>query len=265
MMRRTFVTLALLAVLLPTPQANAAVSAADDPVNACDRAAVQAEAEWNLPSRLLSAIGIVESGRRDVPGGPVPWPWTINAAGRGYLFSSKEEALGLVRAMQALGVRLIDVGCFQVDLFYHSYAFSSLEEAFDPETNARAAARILTQNRMSSVSWEMAIALYHSASPLLGSQYLRQVLSVWPQARTRPLDPEVVYASLLSPGARQVQVLNFANPASLPEGLPRVVTPQSATGVLQWSSAPAGSLPVVLLPPPKPALGRKAPANPFPR
>ena len=36
-------------------------------------------------------------------------------------------------------MKVIDVGCFQVDLFYHPYAFTSLEEAFDPDANARAA------------------------------------------------------------------------------------------------------------------------------
>ncbi len=59
-------------------------SLADDPLTACDRAAARAEAQWALPSHLLSAIGMVESGRRDVGGGrPLPWPWTINADGHG--------------------------------------------------------------------------------------------------------------------------------------------------------------------------------------
>lgn len=238
-----------------------AASSAVEPVYACDRAAVRAEAEWNLPSRVLSAIGIVESGRRhEAVGVTAPWPWTVNAAGRGYFLSSKQEAIGLVRAMYALGVQLIDVGCFQVDLYYHSTAFANLEDAFDPEVNARAAARILTQNRMSSASWEMAIAMYHSASPIRGAAYLNRVQSVWPFARSHLPPVEVAYATMLSDAARQVRVQLPFDPANPPPGLPRVVTPQTAAGVLQWTSLPASSLPVVLAPPPKPV--RRTPANP---
>ena len=113
---------------------------------------------------LLAAIGIVESGRR-APAGmfPIIWPWTINAEGRGFYQPSKAAAVGMVRALQLRGVRVIDVGCFQVDLFYHPYAFASLEEAFDPDANARAAARILSLGRLGSTGWDGAIAAYHSA------------------------------------------------------------------------------------------------------
>ena len=59
---------------------------------------------------------------------PIIWPWTINAEGRDYYQPSKAAAVGMVRALQLSGVRVIDIGCFQVDLFYHRTAFASLEE-----------------------------------------------------------------------------------------------------------------------------------------
>src|SRR5690242_12830366 len=140
----------------------------DNPLLACDRAAARAEADWHLPDGLLSAIGIVESGRGDLgTGRPIPWPWSINTDGRGYVMPGKAEAMAAVRAFQDVGRRAIDVGCFQVDLFYHPEAFTSLEAALDPEANAQAAARILMLSRLQGNSWEMAIALYHSALPLL--------------------------------------------------------------------------------------------------
>ena len=112
-----------------------------------------AERDWRLPQGLLAAIGVVESGRR-APAGmfPMIWPWTINAEGQGYYQPSKAAAVGMVRSLQLAGVRVIDVGCFQVDLYYHPDAFASLEEAFDPDTNARAAARILS-SRPSRQYW----------------------------------------------------------------------------------------------------------------
>ena len=57
-------------------------------------------------------------GRRAPAGAYQVGPWTINADQ-----PSKAAAVGMVRAMQLRGVRVIDVGCFQVDLFYHPYAF----------------------------------------------------------------------------------------------------------------------------------------------
>jgi hypothetical protein len=223
---------------------------ADDPLRACASAAARAEAEWNLPAGLLSAIGIAESGRGDLAGGrPVAWPWSVNADGRGFYLSSKTAAIAAVRTMQAEGRRAIDVGCFQVDLFYHPGAFATLEAAFDPDANARAAARILVLARFGGDSWERAIALYHSASPLRGVVYLRQVQAVWPWARTRSVASDLVYAVLLSPEARQVRVINGSDaPQAQAAGLPRVVGPQTAAAVLQWTATPDLRLPVVLMP-----------------
>ena len=223
---------------------------ADNPLLACDRAAAHAEADWHLPDGLLSAIGIVESGRGDLgTGRPVPWPWSINTDGRGYVMLGKAEAIAAVRAFQDVGRRAIDVGCFQVDLFYHPDAFASLEAALDPEANAQAAARILMLSRLRGNSWDMAIALYHSASPLLGAQYLRQVQAVWSWTRTRGLGAQAAYAVLLSPAARQIQVISAMNPP-VPSsgGLPRVLGPQGETNPLQWTAMPQAALPIVLTP-----------------
>ena len=102
----------------------------------------------HLPAGLLAAIGTVESGRGGLGSMQrVAWPWSINAGGRGLYVPSKAAAVMTVRSLQAAGLRTIDVGCFQVDLFYHPEAFATLDAAFDPETNSRAAARILTQSR----------------------------------------------------------------------------------------------------------------------
>jgi len=225
--------------------------ASNDPLRACDRAAAHAEAEWHLPAGLLAAIGIVESGRSGLGSAlPVAWPWSINAGGSGFYLSSQPAAIAAVRALQAAGWKTIDVGCFQVDLFYHPEAFATLETAFDPDANAQAAARILALSRFSGSSWAMAIALYHSASQTRGAQYLRQVQAVWPWARTRSTAAEYPYAVLLSPAARQVRVITAADAAAQPAAnLPRVLGPQEATAVLQWTAAPQHGLPVVLTPP----------------
>ena len=37
----------------------------------------------------------------------------------------------------------MDVGCMQVNLYHHAHAFSSLDNAFDPQSNVDYAARFL--------------------------------------------------------------------------------------------------------------------------
>jgi hypothetical protein len=234
-----------------------------EPVDSCDQAATVAEATWQLPAGLLSAIGVVESGRGDLARArPVPWPWTINFDGRGYFLPNKTEAVAVVSTVRAAGRAVIDVGCFQVNLFYHPEAFASIEEAFDPNANAQAAARILTRAHSGGGSWDYAIGLYHSASPDRAAAYLRQVQAVWPWVRTRGTMVDPSYAAVLSSMVRPIVVMRAADvPVSHAEGLPRILGPQTATGVLQWSAAPPGSLPVVLMPPP--SLGHRAPARRF--
>jgi hypothetical protein len=228
---------------------------------ACDRAAARAERQWNLPTGLLAAIGTVESGRIDASGlHRRAWPWSINAEGWSYASTSKTDTMNTVRALQARGIRLIDVGCFQVDLFYHPRAFASLNEA----ANARAASDILLLARFNATAWEPAIAAYHSASLLRGGWYMRQVLAAWPAARARltvldmlPADTSG-YVVLLSPAAALVRVVTPADtsPMTAP-GLPRVILPSDVPAQTRLIEV-MGGLPRVLTPmePLPPSRGR---------
>ena len=186
----------------------------------CDIAAAKAESDWNLPAGILSAVGTVESGRAG-PAGTAPWPWTINAAGRGTYHETKEEAVATVLTIMERGFPYIDVGCFQVDIAYHAGVFRSLDEAFDPERNAQAAARILLTQRMNSADWGTAIARYHSATPALGSAYLERVRRVLPMAKLRAQSAQE--APPVEPAALQVV------PLSAP-GLPAVIYARPLTG-----------------------------------
>jgi hypothetical protein len=146
----------------------------------CEGAGAEAERAWQLPSGLLAAIGRVESGRYDPATGRVAgWPWTINAAGQGHYFDTRAAAIAATRDLQMQGVRLIDVGCFQIDLFYHPQAFATLDEAFDARSNANYAARFLSELYGRTGSWEAAIAGYHSAVPDAGEPYRSRVMGDW--------------------------------------------------------------------------------------
>jgi len=153
------------------------------PGETCRAAIVSSEQSFAIPSGLLGAIGQVESGRRDpLTGATLPWPWTVDADGDGHFYPTKEAAIAAVQAFQEAGIRSIDVGCMQVNLLHHPGAFSSLEQAFDPSSNAAYAARFLRQLRAATQSWAEAAAFYHSTTPGLAVSYEQKVMAAWPAA-----------------------------------------------------------------------------------
>lgn len=182
-MRLLSAAVLFLASALAAPPASAARShgPATEPGQFCRHAILMAEREHRLPPALLHAIARVESGRIDPrTGAAVSWPWTVTVGGQGRFFDSKEEAVAAVRALQARGTTVIDVGCMQVNLHHHPRAFAGLDEAFDPAANARYAALFLTRLQKAAGNWERAAAHYHSHTPERADAYRLKVLAAWP-------------------------------------------------------------------------------------
>jgi hypothetical protein len=146
----------------------------------CTRFFSQYEQKHDIPKHLLAAIATTESGRYhkglDMP---VPWPWTINAEGKGQYFQTKHDAIRAVKRLQASGVKSIDVGCMQVNLHYHADAFSTLVAAFDPKYNVAYAASFLRTHYDETTNWKKATAYYHSRIPSKGSKYVGRVMKKW--------------------------------------------------------------------------------------
>lgn len=145
----------------------------------CADAGRRAEQSYAIPQGLLLAIGHIETGRRGPGGKVVAWPWSVDAMGASSYFTDRHQAIAAVSALQAGRTNSIDVGCFQVNLYYHPNAFSSLEEAFDPYANAFYAARFLSELHARTGSWEGAVAGYHSAELKFGLPYRDRVLAEW--------------------------------------------------------------------------------------
>lgn len=190
----------------------------ESPGMQCDQAIRAAARSNGNPAQLMAAIGLVESGRPEATGGAVrPWPWTINAEGKGLFFNSKTEAIAAVRVLQADNVHSIDVGCMQVNLMHHPTAFATLEEAFDPRRNALYAGQFLNQLFRHSQDWLTAAGLYHSATPGLAADYVKQVAAVlkvskgrtavWagfeaPERETQPAAPVIGRDGTILPSMR---------------------------------------------------------------
>jgi hypothetical protein len=156
----------------------------------CRPAVMAAEIDAELPQGLLLAIARVESGRRDpASGSTIPWPWTINAEGVPMIFETRKDAVAAVERLRSQNIQSIDVGCMQVNLYHHPNAFNSLEEAFDPASNARYAAHFLRRLRDSAGDMDIAVGRYHSSTPGLSEAYRARVLSAWSgTSRRSPLD-----------------------------------------------------------------------------
>lgn len=187
---RSACLLLLLVAAPPAARASAPALAAQggaEPGQLCRAATAAVEREAGLPPRLLSAMARVESGRRDPDSGRFhPWPWTINAEGRGNFFPTKAAAVAAVQALQAQGVRSIDVGCMQINLRHHPNAFATLEEGFDPVANARYAARFLKDLQATRGDWMRSASHYHSQTPELAEAYRARIAAALDAEQTAP-------------------------------------------------------------------------------
>jgi hypothetical protein len=146
------------------------------PATLCDAAVRAAEFRHRLPSGLLFAISQVESGRPDPTMRRLePWPWTVQAEGRGIYFETKAQAVEWVKQATARGVTSIDTGCLQVNLASHPDAFATPEDAFDPQRNADYAARFLSQLHAATGDWRQATGFYHSQTLVLATSYRERI------------------------------------------------------------------------------------------
>jgi hypothetical protein len=189
----------------------APMAAGAEPTQLCRAAIAAAERDSAIPAGLLQAIGRVESGRRNPETGAFgPWPWVINAEGQGRFFPNAPAAIAAVRELQGRGVRIIDVGCMQINLHHHPQAFSNLEEAFDPAANARYAASFLTRLNETRRDWMVSASHYHSQTPNLAEAYRARIVAAWPEevARLASNPPGAVQAMFRPGGTPQVPSLS---------------------------------------------------------
>lgn len=139
--------------------------------NICLNAIFSAQQRHGIPDNLLLAIGLQEAGMsRDT--GLTVWPWSVNAAGEGRQFDSRQAAMNWVSERQSSGVDSIDVGCMQINLRWHPEAFSTLQEGFDPLVNVDYAARFLVTLKKKTGDWMEAAGSYHSFNPEPKAIYL---------------------------------------------------------------------------------------------
>ena len=185
--KRTFPirTLAASLLLLGAVSSVGHATALADPAKlVCHSYVRLTEQQAKIPTQLLESIALTESAKWYSPlNRTIAWPWTVMAEGKGRYFETKQEAINEVMKLRAKGVRNIDVGCMQINLMHHPDAFTSLEEAFDPQTNVRYSAKFLLDLKSRFATWSNAVGYYHSATPEFHFKYRQKVLNKWRETR----------------------------------------------------------------------------------
>ena len=123
----------------------------------CEREMTAAAARHDVPIGVLYAVGLTETGNK----GSLQ-PYALNIEGRSVFGSSESDAIRRFRNARAGGAKLIDLGCMQINHYYHGEKFRTLSDMLDPHLNVEYAAVFLKELRAREGSWTMAVARYHA-------------------------------------------------------------------------------------------------------
>lgn len=113
--------------------------------------------KYGVPEGILYSVGLTETGRK----GSLQ-AYALNVEGKAYYFDGLEEALQAFQRARDSGAKLIDVGCMQINQYFHGEHFTSVEAMFDPQRNVEYAAGFLSKLHQRHETWTMAVARYHA-------------------------------------------------------------------------------------------------------
>lgn len=125
--------------------------------NVCEREMHDAAVRYRIPLGILYAVGLTETGKKNSL-----QPYALNIDGKAEYFSTIGAALERYNAARAGGAKLIDLGCMQINAYYHSGQFASIADMLTPQRNVDYAARFLKDLRQREGNWTMAVARYNA-------------------------------------------------------------------------------------------------------
>ena len=146
-----------LGALLTILWCNSSELAFSGPHNVCEREMIAAAQAEGVPVGVLYAVALTETGRKGAL-----HPYALNIEGKTVFASSESEALTVFHEARKAGKTLIDLGCMQINHYYHGREFHSVSAMLDPHTNVQYAARFLKVLERREGSWAMAAARYHA-------------------------------------------------------------------------------------------------------
>ena len=170
----------------------------------CEHITRIVEKTFAMPEGILTAITRIEAGRVTGNGTREGWPWTINHAGKGLFFDSKDKMLAYAENQLVDGDQNMDIGCMQISHYWHSENFTDLEEMGDPFTNIAYAAAFLSDLETTHGSWDQAIRHYHNANPEQNTPYVNKVYAAWDTIGLTPAITENMSANISNDTASDI-------------------------------------------------------------
>ncbi len=125
--------------------------------NLCEREMTRAANKYRVPLGILFAVGLTETG---IDGNL--HAYALNLEGNTVYSLNKDQAIQRFNAARAAGTKLIDVGCMQLNYYFHGERFSSVADMLDPHRNVDYAAKFLSELKDREGSWTLAVARYNA-------------------------------------------------------------------------------------------------------
>lgn len=132
-----------------------------------------------VPSSVLYAVAMTESGITLQSGQQRPWPWSLNVEGRPLRYRTRVETWRALRALLADGITRIDIGLMQVNWAYHRDALGDPWAALDPHHNLRVGAAILRAQFQATGDWWQAVGRYHAPNHAERADRYRARVATW--------------------------------------------------------------------------------------
>tara|TARA_B100000989_G_C19520522_1_gene463950 strand:- start:289 stop:1329 length:1041 start_codon:yes stop_codon:yes gene_type:complete len=155
-----------------------------NPNNVCLNVIKDTEQRLNIPKNLLLSIALTESGRKILEDF-VPWPWSINTKGKGLFFKNREELYRYAKKNLKKKILNFDVGCMQINYYYHGKKFKNLYEMTNPTVNVNWAGEFLISLHNKHKNWREAISRYHSSTVWRKKKYFSKVMNNWAYVRQK--------------------------------------------------------------------------------
>ncbi len=144
----------------------------------CTKIIKKTEINLKIPENLLLSIALTESGRK-VGEDFFPWPWSINVKGKGYFLKNKQQLISFAKNNLEKKIKNFDLGCMQINYYYHGHKFNNITEMIEPESNVLWSGKFLISLKGKHKTWDEAISRYHSNTKWRKKQYLAKVMNNW--------------------------------------------------------------------------------------
>lgn len=160
----------LILVIMPILACSFSLSASASSPEECLSEITKYEKLYKIPTGLLKAVSKVESQYN---------PLALNDSLKQHRFKTKEEVLERISHLISLGKTNFDVGCMQINYYWHAKNFASIEEMLDVTGNVRYAASLIHGLYKTHGNWQLAVRYYHSYEPSIHKQYSKKIALAW--------------------------------------------------------------------------------------